>query len=60
MDMEDPAWVAQLVLWPYFVPHARDFEGRPQRAGGNGDPAFAGHALACIFYGWFLRRRNEN
>ena len=46
MDMEDPAWVALLVMWPYFVPHARDFEGRPQRAGGNGDPAFAGHVTA--------------
>ena len=46
-------------LWPYFVPHARYFEERPQRAGGNGYPAFAGHALACTFHGWFSRSRNE-
>ena len=24
------AWIFN---WPYFVPHVRDFEGRPQRAG---------------------------
>ena len=46
MDMEDPAWVALLVMWPYFVPHARYFEERPRRAGGNGYPAFAEHVTA--------------
>ena len=26
-------WIGRGAEGPYFVPHARDFEGRPQRAG---------------------------
>jgi len=40
MNMQDPAWVALLVMWGW-------------------DPAFAGHTLACTFYGWFSSSKGK-